>query len=1120
MVINYCKTPSHRGGVSLAGQYPAYDDIEFQYSITEEATHEVTITTDKTQEELQQAIEDGSITYSMIRDKDRGYLDPELYPFAFEGAPITEWLDDDDQQVIQVTAAVADGSNLKLTIETIGTEYYNTRDPQAQANPEIGKVYSIDHTNNGAWLDKCGYYDFTALIAGEAISSAHAKVVPYDSYSTPYELFDEIEALKDYDGSRYVEVGSIGQTSTDHYQTPYVIVAGAEADVDAWLAYTELSEDNPTQVLADLKAGKYDDLAVPVYVSNCHTNENSAVNGIMNFIQALVTEDEVTLKKMLSYTDEGEATLAAEKENFGTSISELYEPFASELGRLRGEYGDNGASYGYSTLIEDFDKYYNMGVDEFSIDELLDDVFFICVPTMNMEGYMQQTRATGMAWDPNRDYANQTMYEDRNAMAFMTKWNPMVYTEIHGRVEGMLVEPCGAPHNPNIEYDLIAKQFIQLGEALGTAAVANNEKFNSYQMPARDYIEIDPDSPTGVQWGSPWDDLSTNYGSQFPVFYGTCGITWEMPAYDDITAEQVIPNGMLGQGRYVQENKIELLTNQALLFERGVTNANSNDDVAKYYVDQYDEPGAQADIMRPVYDGEGENGNFYPECLIIPLDKENQRNIQDAAEAVLWIARNGMEYMIADEAFTYDGVEYPAGTIVASMYQAKRSLLNANFGPGTFVSVWRGLYSEAFSQHPYARGFDIITVAEPAAYKEIAAACADGYGYAKTLAYFGDFAAQFSGVEGADVIISNASEDSAGAVNALLKAGKTVAMVTEGEYMGDFICSYEDFLTIAKDYLISAEGVYGSDIKASVIEKSPSVYVAGWYGDRTSGNVEVSGGFSYDYYFSIYALEQMGFGMTEQATKADAIVGHGFSSSEANDTYAFQAVKEGTPYMTWGSGSRLSFGGETLADGISRSTAPNGTDMLAYVEYPTVNLMNANYALDEDYLNYQYGTAYFATIPEGAVALMQNSGDEPIVGCVGIFNQDDQAAFNVYNNAVVAFEYQQDGMDIVAFANSLTHKGHPQDEFKYIANFLFSRSLADEAYVGTSAPVDDDDPTQEPGEDPSQEPGEDPTDKPDQDKTDADVSKTGDATLIMTWIVLLAVAGGAGTVVIWKRRKN
>ena len=316
-----------------------------------------------------------------------------------------------------------------------------------------------------------------------------------------------------------------------------------------------------------------------------------------------------------------------------------------------------------------------------------------------------------LGFDPNRDYANQTMNEDANAMAFMAKWNPMVYTEIHGRVEGMLVEPCGAPHNPNIEYDLIGKKFVKLGEALGNAAVANNEKFNSYEMPARDYIEYDPDSPTGVQWGSPWDDLATNFGSQFPVFYGTCGITWEMPAYDDITAEQVIPSGLLGQGRYVQENKTELLTSQAELFARGLANENSNDEVAKYFVSQYDEPYAQADIMRPVFDGEGENGNYYPECLIIPMDKENQDNIQDAAEAVKWIARNDMKYKIAEKSFTYDGVEYPAGTIIASMYQAKRSLLYANFGPGTFVTVWKGLYSEAFSQHPYARGFEIITVA-------------------------------------------------------------------------------------------------------------------------------------------------------------------------------------------------------------------------------------------------------------------------------------------------------------------------------------------------------------------------------------------------------------------------
>ena len=829
-----------------------------------------------------------------------------------------------------------------------------------------------------------------------------------------------------------------------------------------------------------------------------------------------------------SYTDEGKALLEKEKkEVFGTSISELYAPFCDELGRLRGENGDivdynNWVTYGYSNVV-DFEKYYNMGKDEFTVDELLDDVFFICVPTMNMEGYMQQTRATGVGFDPNRDYANQTMWEDRNAMAFMSDWNPMAYAELHGRVEGYSVEPCGAPHNPNIEYDLIVGQFFEMGEAVGKAMVANNEKFNSYELCGRDYIEYDDNSPTGVQWGQPWDDLSTNYGSQFPVFYGTAGITWEQPAYDDITSEQSIPAGCFGLGRYIQAHKAELLTSQATLFERGVTNYNSNEDVAKYYVDQYDVPYAQKDLMRTVNDGEGENGNYYPECFIIPLDKDNQKNIQDAAEAVVWIVRNGMEYKIADAAFTYDGVEYPEGTVIASMYQAKRSLLHANFGPGNYVTVWKGLYSEAFCDFSNARGFDMITVTEPAAYEAIDAVCVPGYDYAETLEAFAGFAAQFSGVEGADVIISNASEDAAAAVNALLAEGKTVAMITDGEYMGDFICSYEDFVEVVADtYIVSAEGVYGAGIEAAVIAYSPVVYIAGGYGDTyyTGGNIELPGGNSYC--FDEYAMKQMGFETTAKATKADAVVGNGFGRYNPNDNVAKQAVLEGTPYMVWGSGSNLN----GILDGVAKSAPENGTDMLAIVEYPTVNLINANYEADGDYVNYQYGTGYFTAMPEGATVLVQNAGEAPISGCIGLFSEALEAEFAEYNNAPVAFEYQEDGMDIVAFANSLVHKGHPQDEFKYIANFLFSRSLADEAYVGVEEPADTpdeptvepDEPTDEPADEPTDEPADEPADKPADEDADAEGADTGDNANILAWLAL-AVVAGAGTVV-YKRKRQ
>ena len=95
---------------------------------------------------------------------------------------------------------------------------------------------------------------------------------------------------------------------------------------------------------------------------------------------------------------------------------------------------------------------------------------------------------------------------------------------------------------------------------------------------------------------------------------------------------------------------------------------------------------------------------------------------------------------------------------------------------------------------------------------------------------------------------------------------------------------------------------------------------------------------------------------------------------------------------------------------------------------------------------YQYGTDYFSAIPEGAKVLVQNAGKTPISGCIGIFDDAGKADFEKYNNGIVGFAYKQGGKDIVSFANTLDQKGHCSDEFKYISNFLFSRSLSDTAY--------------------------------------------------------------------------
>ena len=664
---------------------------------------------------------------------------------------------------------------------------------------------------------------------GKDIASCHAKVVPYDSFRTVYELYDDLEALAATDTDLYVSKESMGQTTTDGYDMPYLIVADSKESVDKWLAYTDLVESDPDLALTKLANGDFDDLRVPMFASNVHSNENAAVNGILEFAHLLLENETINVNTLEGFTDAGKELLAQEMAKQNVAVPEQIKDFASYIGFIRGENGYKANGSLYSGQL-DLAAYNNVQENRVNVKELLGDVFMVIVPEQNIEGYEHMPRTTGQGYDPNRDEANQTLFEDANAMALVNKFNPMVFTEIHGRVEAMLIEPCTPPHEPNYEYDLIAK-----------------------------------------------------------------------------------------------------------LFSRGVNNTNSNELVAPWYVDQYDRPGTQTELMRPVYDGEGQNGNFYPECYIIPMDSTNQKNLYDAAAEMKYLTRNDVKVNVASKESTYDGVTYPAGTMVVSMYQAKRSLANSQLFDGTFINVWQGLYSESFAQRSNARGYDRVIVAEPAAYKTIMAACPETINYTQALTYLAAFATQFEGVENADVIIDNVSNDSAAAVNALLRAGKTVAMITEGSEKGNFICSYEDFMTVAKDYVLTATGVYGAGIKAAVI-LNPQVYLPGKPADNTSGYVETtlrSG--SYNYRFDWLALTAMGFTMTDDLTKANVIVG-----SRALSDDALAAVKAGTPYMGYSNGA-ISGSAFMQELGVEISSCDKGTDFLGRVVYPNNTLVNATY---------------------------------------------------------------------------------------------------------------------------------------------------------------------------------
>lgn len=923
-----------------------------------------------------------------------------------------------------------DGTTLKLEFATSPVIYMGNE--------------GMPHESSGRFMDICGQFNLTAELDGDTLASIeNVTIKPYASFHTMWEMYDELERLGgegDDDSATpkpYVEYCVMGQSYLG-YDMPYLIVARDSASVKKWLDLSERAEETGTAVIEELQSAGNRDYQVPVMYSNIHANEVAAADAVLEFARMLIEEPAIEYTLLTGFTEKGKTKL----EELRKSLNRYTPTLAAEQCNYLGSIWPNRAKE--SGKVDGFDEYYTSEKTTVNVADLLDDVFFIIVPEENVDGRMVYIRCSAGGCNLNRDNCLQVMPETQNMQHLIGTYDPVTLVEIHGQVNEFQVEPSTPPHQPCFEYDVLARHRLAAGEAFGAAAVANNPYYQSYTMPLRDWMYTDKN---GVpSWERCGDDMSTLYTPTFAMLHGCAGYTIEMPAYSE-NARQAATYGLLGISDYIAANKESYFEGLTEIYDRGIENRNSDADVAPWYVDAHDNIGAEADIFRPAHDGDGENGQFFPECYLIPLDAEHQTNLQAAYDVIEWLTRNDVKVDIASAPVTADGKTLPAGTAVVSMYQAKRSVANATLYDGTVICDWVDTSNETIAAFGYTRGFDMVTCVKRAEYEAIADTLDQTLTYDTVQSFLEENAvSRFSGEEGGDVIISNASESSTAAVNALLASGKQVGMIIEGAYKGDFICSYDDWQTVSAEYILTGTGVKNPDCTAYVIGKAPKVYISSTGEALTPQSV----GYVYtdlvsfftDYNFDRMALEMMGFAITEDAAQADAVVG-----GSALDEEGLAAVQAGAPYV----GYR-----EDAIEMVQESILPDvqfdftdGKDCLGYVTYPEETLVNASYILDGDDVFYGSGNCYFTALPEGAKVLVQRDGSRAPLE--GILNGDEESR-KAFLNGIMGFSYagkDADGNDvnITLFANSMTDRGHQRDEYAFISNAILASFLTETAYV-------------------------------------------------------------------------
>lgn len=994
-----------------------HDEYTLTFSNTDQTEANMISMTDEREFEVVLQLEDNKAISKEMLDKittegkwvlsrEEGKQPIEDFPYQFLGGELQDWTLFDSEEPFFETMVKAEDGKVILTLKN--KYFYGEGVDGIDSRSRFPQRNSI--------LDYYGDYTLQLMTDNKVLAETMVTYTPYDSFHDAQDFVADLNQANETINARddmYSEIRSMGETELGR-DMPYIVIADSKDSIDQYMEIKQQAETNPAELMEKIKANELD-YRIPVFYTNVHSDENPGGDAPMEFVNDLANSDgKITYKVLTGFTEDGEAQLAKEKEEAGIHWSELVADEFSGLGFIT---EGNAAS----TTV-DLEKYYTVEEVELDVNELLANVILVVVPMENVDSRTVNMRPNSNGFDLNRDNTFQTQKETQNMAKLIAEWNPTVFAEFHGFISGFQVEPCSPTHGANFEYDLFINNAIEAGQAFGEAAVCNQEQFNSYVMPMRDYLTSDENG--NPYWEYPWDDMSTGYTPQYSMLHGAVAFTIEVPEGNE-DAVTAFKTGMFNNAKYVASHKDQYFLDQLEGYRRGLENIDA-DTIRPYYVDINDNPGAEADVFRP---RSTENNNYFPEYYVIPMDQTMQENVSDAYKFIEYALRNDIKVSTLTTDVEVNGVNYPAGSYVINMYQAKRNVAQMALDQGTVLTGWTDLYSESIVAFGDLRGFDYTAI-------RVKDAFADALADVETVEMVKPE------ITSDNVIIANSSTDAIKAINEIMQAEIKVGYITEGENQGDFVTTLAGYETIKDEYALN---VYNTDKEVVATQlKTLKVYVPTAAAEfAVTENTQKEYGFR-NYFnlnythternWDLFALEkQLGFTLVDDVNEADIIVG-----SSALDEAALAAVKAGTPYVAYSTGALDSV--VSLVDGVEYSYGhPYAIeDVLTTVNYLDDSMVTAKYVAEDDHIMYGYGGAYFTALPENAKTLIKTTNDEFLEGFLL------KESVEGYKNSIQAFEYRDDTMDIVAFANTLTDKAHQTDDYRYISNAIYQQALTEQ----------------------------------------------------------------------------